>query len=681
MNDYLLAGPMLRKVTNEVVCVWLATNREVSVTLSVFAGTDISGMAEFNPTDAASSNSNQHPQSESVQCALGKNLFIYLLQARPLQKNAFFPRDTLLTYQLEVDGQLVDLNALGLTYDNAARPSFFIPRQLKHLLQGSCRKPHGNTKDALSAGDTELLRSHNDLTQRPALLLLTGDQIYADDVAGAMLALLKAKAVEILGHQELLPWENLPESRFTHVKWAILRLLGKAPPAAIEKGTLFDPTELAERKHVAKRQAGFSSTEADNHLFTFGEYAAMYLYVLGNAGQWQPDFDLEENLEKRTALQNFHETLPKVRRLMANIPTYMICDDHDVTDDWNITGAWYDKVRRLALGQRVVANALASYWAFQGWGNAPEDFDAAFIDSIRDYFAAAPSPAAKVADRFDLNLWKYRGWGFSIPSNPPVIVLDSRTQRQPDGANYPPQLLDRYALDWLRVEWAKLLVKMEQDVDKGEIDAMPLCPIFVATTPVMGFAAIEGIQQLLLWAVGAIEDTFVIRTIEKWLGIEGRLTLRFIYQLDVEAWISNREGFKKFLNTLLDRMHVTQCVFLSGDVHYSFSSKACFRSNGKTLHCWQLTSSALCNTPSAKNAFDKINAIVNKEQGKFSHTNYALSAADRWQSSGEYLTLAGSARQQRITPTCNIGLVEFNNTGQPIKHSLLNGAVPEVFLL
>ncbi|MEQ1638460.1 MAG: hypothetical protein ABL903_17450 [Methylococcales bacterium] len=667
MLDYLLAGPILRRATAEVVCVWIAADRAVNFKLMVYDGDVLLG--ENDPKTTVPSEGQQ----------LGKHLFIYLLQAHPILKDSFFPLDTVLSYRIECNDKALDFKSINLTYAGAAHPSFFIPSQLTHLLHGSCRKPHGNAKDALSFGDAELADTYNDLDKRPALLLLTGDQIYADDVAHSILSLLMEKALILLGYQELLPWEDLPESRFNRFMENLRGLFGKKSPPVTPVGQLFVPTLLASRENVARKQAGFSSTEADNHLFTFGEYAAMYLYVLGNAGNWQPDFSSESGA-RREALDSFHETLPKVRRLFANIPTYMIFDDHDVTDDWNITGAWYYKVRGLDLGQRVVANALASYWAFQGWGNAPQNFDATFTEAITNYLAASPSASFKVTDRYELTTWKHHSWGYSVPTNPPVIVMDSRTQRQPDGAYYPPQLLDRYALDWLRVEWAMLTANIEQDVDNGELNLVSCWPIFVATTPVMGFAPIERVQQFLLWAIGSIEDTFWVRWFEKMFGLEGKATVLIIRQFDAEAWISNREGFAKFLKCLLHRMHIPQCVFLSGDVHYSFTTAADFKNENKTLNCLQLTSSALCNTPSAKNKFNIINDIVNKKHGVFEHSNYGLNPEQCWQSNGKYLTIEGNSHQQRITPKCNIGLVVLQN-GRPAKHCLLNGEEPEVFLL
>lgn len=650
MSNLLLAGPILRRVTLNRVCVWFATEKKMSFKLTVLKGTEVIGVSDFTKTDIS-----------MEQCQLGNNLFVYLLVAQPIDVGGTFPFDELLSYQINLmtdnTEQALNLKALGLTYGDNANPTFFIPQQLKRLLHGSCRKPHGHVVqnepnfDALSLGDSEIAANHSELNTRPAVLLLTGDQIYADDVADSIFILLKQKGSELLGYQEMLPQKN---------------------------GGMFDPSlsQPNSRKALADDEAGFSSDQAKNHLFTFGEFAAMYIYVLGNAGNWTPDFTLEHDANQRQALADFHATLPNVRRLLANIPTYMIFDDHDVTDDWNITGAWYDNVRSLPLGRRVVANALASYWAFQGWGNEPENFDYPMVHSIVEYLAIN-NPSLNLAEQYELTTWKHRGWGYSVPTNPPIIVMDTRTQRQPDGAYYPPQLMDRYALDWLRIEWLNIMVKKEHDIKKGNINELPVWPIIVATTPVMGFAPVEGIQQLALWVMGAIEDILVIRLMEKQYQAKGLVTSYLSNVIDAEGWICNRDGFGNFLNCLLHRMNIQQCVFLSGDVHYSFTAHAHFDSMGKTLHCWQLTSSALCNTPSDNG---ELIERVGRTKGKSGHNNWwAYNPTQRWRTKTQYISENGTTNL-RITSQCNIGLVEFID-GQPIKHTLLNRKAPKVFLL
>ncbi|MGH8636301.1 MAG: hypothetical protein ACREUZ_04110, partial [Burkholderiales bacterium] len=74
---------------------------------------------------------------------------------------------------------------------------------------------------------------------------------------------------------------------------------------------------------------------------------------------------------KLDQLGAFYAALPKVRRTLANVPTYMILDDHDATDDWNLNPIWVDRVNNATLGRTILRNALASYAVFQDWGNDP----------------------------------------------------------------------------------------------------------------------------------------------------------------------------------------------------------------------------------------------------------------------------------------------------------------------
>jgi hypothetical protein len=117
----------------------------------------------------------------------------------------------------------------------------------------------------------------------------------------------------------------------------------------------------------------------------------------------------------------------------------MVFDDHDVTDDWNATREWRDRVWRSPGGRRMVANALAAYWAFQTWGNAPEQFD----DQLLEVIAASPAD-----ERFDRKLWSFDRWSYYAPTDPPMLVLDTRTQRAFDsdrGAARPPRGHDHTA--------------------------------------------------------------------------------------------------------------------------------------------------------------------------------------------------------------------------------------------
>jgi hypothetical protein len=41
-------------------------------------------------------------------------------------------------------------------------------------------------------------------------------------------------------------------------------------------------------------------------------------------------------------------------------------------------------VHESPRARRVVANALAAYWALQGWGNNPDTFGRSFIETIEN---------------------------------------------------------------------------------------------------------------------------------------------------------------------------------------------------------------------------------------------------------------------------------------------------------
>ena len=68
----------------------------------------------------------------------------------------------------------------------AQQPGFVLRSRIDQLLHGSCRKPHYPAAEGLLCAD-RLLAAGPTAEQRPALLLLSGDQVYADDVAGPML--------------------------------------------------------------------------------------------------------------------------------------------------------------------------------------------------------------------------------------------------------------------------------------------------------------------------------------------------------------------------------------------------------------------------------------------------------------------------------------------------------------
>jgi hypothetical protein len=382
----VLAGPLLRKVTPTSVTVWLALRIGATVKLTVRDDHDAEVMEGSRTTVAIGSN--LHLVAVTAMAASSGGLHEGVIHSYDLT----FDFDDQVSLGLD---HILATAGAPLAYPPFARPTFCLPSSnlnTLRLLQGSCRMPHGNGKEAMDLADFLLAQSAENPARRPQQMLLTGDQIYADDVAPAVLLMLSDAADTLLGWKELLPVADDHGGPKTAAQL----------PPFLRKSILED--------------AGFTSEDLDAHLMSLGEYLCMYLFVWSDT-LWpikenMPSFgDLEAatrpHLDDRKALNQwliaraqrhdrerfqkkkkesdkdteadkidmFRNALPQVRRALANVPSYMIFDDHEVTDDWNMTRDFCKGIYGNALGLRVIQNALVAYVLCQHWGNAPEQFD------------------------------------------------------------------------------------------------------------------------------------------------------------------------------------------------------------------------------------------------------------------------------------------------------------------
>jgi hypothetical protein len=539
----VLAGPLLRRAEPGRVLLWLATSRPVTVHGEIVS---------LEPRRGGEGQQ-RLGRGGAQRVRLGPRLFVHLISVLPDPAVGAFPSNHLLGYNLMLGGDdaaagrprrhLGDLGLLtgprAVTLGGLPLPSFFLPARSPalNLLHGSCRLLHGHGEDALLAADELLAESARDLGRRPSALVLTGDQIYGDQVAGPMIGHLTQLGAELLGAGDTTSVPGVP---------------------ALDRLPLYGRQELS-------RELGFTSGKAANHLFSLGEFAAMYLVAWDEANWPERLPDSAEALssggrDRRAAARQRHwyatelanldearRALPAVRRVLANVPTYMIFDDHDVTDDWNLTREWHDQVWRSPGGRRVVANALAAYWAFQGWGNAPESFDEQFLAAV----TAGPGD-----ERFDRTMWSFDRWSYHAPTDPPLLILDTRTQRTFDSERGAARLLGDTELDRVR----KL-------ASRAGVHA-PGPAILVSATPLYGLELQERRQKFLVGKVGP-------------------------YEIDFEAWHSNLQGLCDFMRLLIDELGLRSCVVLSGDVHYGLNVQATFGHDGQLLSIAQLVSSGL----------------------------------------------------------------------------------------
>lgn len=597
----VLCGPMLRKVTRDQVSVFVALREPALVTLSVSESN--AGGVERKSTPAWT-------------VALGTRLHVLVVTAEfpttPLELGKLYRYS--LDFVCDDARHSGDLARLGLLHgagrvglSEGALPSFALAADADsiQLYHCSCRLPHGDGVDALALLEAALLHSENDPSARPHQLVLGGDQIYADDVTPCLSAACSALGRELLGWS---PGETLPFGRSEKAGDILLDVPpslgdGRAAykPWSSEFGRPPLPT-FATRGEFVMSQTSFTSNPDDCvcHLLFLGEFAAMYLLA------WSPELwpreqgeptpptveavfgprptegyptklagDAEKDWPK---LERFVATLRRVRRVLANVPTAMIFDDHDVTDDWFLNRTWFESVMGRPAGRRVVRNALLAYAVFQDWGNQPEDYREPALGKTPAFgrrilnaltmpgtpkgpgvhtgpvaaMASEPPCVETEPDALDavfdfprsdgVRDYRHRSratrklWDFTwVTPTHQLLCLDTRTFRTFYG--------QRHA----RV--AAELISLESLAEQLKPDRIEQHPLFiVSATPIFGARPVTDLKELGAAIWGSLESMAC---------------------LDLEEWGNNEKAFSNVVETLAASQ---PAAILSGDVHYSFAT-------------------------------------------------------------------------------------------------------------
>jgi hypothetical protein len=463
----------------------------------------------------------------------------------------------------------------GLTYEGHSRPNFRFNHHLTKVTQGSCRKPHFHGDDALPQLDrlveNELganeLDTNESRPKRPDIMLMSGDQVYLDDVAGPMLHAIH-QVINLLGlHNEVFEGATVDDlsALMAHEHGFYKRQL-LLP--AVE-----DNDKLSKAFFAAKSKPVFTSVNAKNHLIALSEMLAMYM-LCWSPVLWKfvkldkPDLieaHREVYAKEKQSIENFQRGLAKVQRALAHVPCYMIFDDHDVTDDWNLTRGWEEKVYGHPFSKRVVGNALAAYFLCQGCGNPKEKLGQLF-EEFTDVFSPhglisstelASSNAISDISHKELidTLFEFDQWHYNLATQPPVHVLDTRTQRwrSESSLNKPSGLMD----------WEALCELQQSIMGKESV-------IMVSAAPVYGVKFIETVQRIFTTFGGALI-------------------------VDAENWMAHRGTASVMLNIFRHMKTPPNFIILSGDVHYSFVYDVSLRFRRNSPHITQFTSSGIHN--------------------------------------------------------------------------------------
>ena len=601
----VLAGPMLRRLEPARLVLWLVASRELTLVLKL-------QLAQTTLTIALDAHCQVVP--------VGVHAFIHLIDV-PLAEQ--LPEDVSIGFDLLIDDCGIAQWAPHLLYPGATMPSFVLHGRIHQLVHGSCRKPHHSADEGLLCVD-RLLTNAPTPAERPALLMMSGDQIYADDVAGPMLRAIHG-LIERLGlFDEYLDGAVVDDSTRLYQHRASYYHRADLLPALDSNET------LRERFFGGVKKPIFTSSTADNHLVTFAEVIAMYLLVWSPT-PWTlispepPQLSAEEQqryAHEQVQIARFRDGLPGVARVFAHLSTLMIFDDHDITDDWNLSAQWEETAYGHPFSKRIIGNALLAYLLCQGWGNQPDAFGE-LLGQVQTLTGEAKGNHldANKQDALLETLLKFQHWHYVLPTTPALVVLDTRTRRWRSEFNLtqPSGLLDWEALSELQHEL----------LDHPSA-------IIVSPAPIFGVKLIETIQKVFSWC-------------------------GYPLLVDAENWMAHRGAAQVILNIFRHSRTPGNYVILSGDVHYSFVYEVLIRHRNAGPNIWQITSSGIKNEfpPRLLEWFDRLNRWLYSPRSPLNgftrrRTMQVVPHIPEHAEAGE-----------RLWNSAGIGQVFFNEQGQP----------------
>ena len=606
----VICGPIVRRVEHNSASVWIAFKEEVSdLRLDVFDGLSSSEQRVLTGT--------------SSTIALGDHLHVAVVTATPdggriLQPekiysyNIFFGSSSLTSPGVLNHSGNSGSGIEKITLGNYELPTFMLPAEnIDHLViaHGSCRKPHGGSSDAIEALSKVLDSKKDSVLERPQQLYLTGDQIYADDVADVILFMANDAINEILGWTETLP--------------------GPPPP---------DKLEYHNRSETIKNQIAFTSDAAKSHLITLGEYYIMYLLAWSDVLWWTdaPEFEVvfpgkptEETISisgspstnsthlyrcyiKETNLVGrFRQSVLSFQRVVANIATYMVFDDHEITDDWFLNREWSeDSLSENTLPRRVMANGMGAFAAFQGWGNLPSSF----------------AKRAGLPDTEQSDYWKilnqltviHNSAGLEGFTELESMVLPVVNPAQNGWKELKPVVSWEYIIDFP----AFSLVGLDTRTRRGFFSRKGAASLIVPTQ----FENQIPAERLKVPSVGNINKK--INIVLSGAPVIGHTFMEEVVQplftalagesfADYEAWAFQGFTFELLIQRLA---YIAPVIVLSGDVHYGFSAKTEYWDERTAGQEFQGTVVQLCSS-AFSNSDTKTNLIANKcfdpEEGKY----------------------------------------------------------------
>jgi PhoD-like phosphatase len=245
---------------------------------------------------------------------------------------------------------------------------------------------------------------------------------------------------------------------------------------------------------------------------------------------------------------------PLIRWLFSNVSVSMLWDDHDMSDDWNISRGWLLAMRRKSWWHRRAVGCIASYWIYQHLGNlSPRELaENDLYQRVRgnqkgeeELFAWAHRiEAAGSGTR-----WSYcRDFGRTR-----AIFIDSRAGRVLEEGR-------RAIVDDEEWEWIA-------EKAKGDFDHL----LIATTVPWLLSAAFDRLEA---WNERLCDGA--------WGSLLAKASEKLRREVDFDHWAAFGESFARLRNLLAEVARgergraPASVIVLSGDVHHAYLCEVAF---------------------------------------------------------------------------------------------------------
>jgi hypothetical protein len=239
---------------------------------------------------------------------------------------------------------------------------------------------------------------------------------------------------------------------------------------------------------------------------------------------------------------------PIIRWLLSTVSSSMVWDDHDMSDDWNISASWLEEMRRKAWWHGRAVSGLMSYWVYQHMGNlSPRTLDEDDVyrrvrgnvhatKELREFAAEVSTTEAGTRWSFCRDIDGTR-----------VIFIDSRAGRVLEPGKR--SIVDEREWDWV-LEHAQ-----------GDFDHV----VFATTVPLL---LSPGFHHLEAWSERVADGA--------WGSLMARMVEKMRRSVDFDHWASFNRSFQA-MRELLEELSTgrrgrppASITVISGDVHHAY---------------------------------------------------------------------------------------------------------------